>query len=247
MSAQNRNYNRTMYNIRKKTQSILFFLLLLPVTALFADPVTVQLHFAITEAVVASPPEVIDDHLVLSYKGSRHYRFVGAAFKHEDFKIIHPFYVNTNGVYVLTYPLEEGISELEYRLVVDGLWMTDPNNQNTITDLSGLSLSSYMIPEKEGPPESPKHTDKSVTFRYLGARGQKVFVYGDFNNWDPYMYRLAEEPGTGLYSCKLRLSPGTYKYKYIVDGTAMPDPLNEEKSLDTFGETASVFTVPFEF
>ena len=232
-----------MHKRYAKIHAIVLSLLILPLTAISAEHVTVQLHFAITEAVEPAPPEVIDDHLVLTYKGSRHYRFVGAAFKHEDFKTIHPFYVNTNGVYILTYPLEEGMSDIEYRMVVDGLWMTDPENSRITTDQSGITLSSFTIPEKEGPPESPRTDNLMITFQYFGARGQKVYVYGDFNNWDPYMYRMAEEPGSGSYSCRLRLSPGTYRYKYIVDGTALPDPLNEEKTLDSFGETASVFTV----
>ena len=236
-----------MYGLHKKIQAIFLILLLLPAVFASAEHVTVQLHFAITEAVAASPPEVIDDHLVLTYKGSRHYRFVGAAFKHEDFKIIHPFYVNSNGVYILTYPLEEGMTNLDYRLVVDGLWMTDPENAQIMTDTSGITLSSFMIPEKESPPESPHNDNRTITFRYLGGRGQKVYVYGDFNNWDPYMYRMNEEPGTGTYSCKLRLSPGSYRYKYIVDGTTLPDPLNDDRTLDIFGDTASVFTVPYEF
>ena len=235
-----------MLNLVRKSIIAIILFGLLP-TSVFAEHVTVQLHFAITEAVEAAPPEVIDDHLVLTYKGNRHYRFVGAAFRHEDFKVIHPFYVNSNGVYILTYPLEEGFSNLEYRLVVDGLWMTDPLNQMQTIDPSGISLSSFMIPEKEGPPESPRVDGESVVFRYFGARGQRVYLFGEFNNWDPYMYMMKEKPGTGEYTCKLRLSSGTYRYKYIVDGTSMPDPLNDAKILDAFGETASVFTVPSQY
>lgn len=231
-----------MFTRKKKLLTIVLLFLFLPLI-LHAEHVTVQLHFAITEATEAEAPKVIDDHLVLTYKGNRHYRFVGAAFRHEDFKVIHPFYVNTNGVYILTYPLKEGMSNLEYRLVVDGLWMTDPHNSQRTTDTEGITLSGFMIPEKEGPPESPRSNDNSVTFQYIGARGQRVYLYGDFNNWDPYMYRMVEEPGTGSYSCRLRLSPGTYRYKFIVDGTSMPDPLNDEKILDSFGDTASTFTV----
>ena len=235
-----------MFTLKKKLLFAVLLLLLSPLV-LSADHVTVQLHLAITEAVAAAPPEVIDDHLVLTYKGSRQYRFVGAAFRHEDFKVIHPFYVNENGVYILTYPLEEGMSNLEYRLVVDGLWITDPQNINRSTDAAGITLSNFMIPEKEGPPESPRNDKGSVTFQYFGTRGQRVYIYGDFNNWDPYMYRLEEKPGSGAYSCRLRLSPGTYRYKFIVDGTSLPDPLNDDRILDSFGETASVFTVPPRF
>ncbi len=219
----------------------------MPTAFLSAEPVTVQLHFAITEATSAEPPAVIDNHFVLKYKGSRNYRFVGAAFKHEDFKIIHPFYVNTNGVYVLTYPLQEGMSKLEYRLVVDGLWMTDPQNPERTKDESGISLSYYLIPEKESLPESPRKEGGAIVFQYFGIPGQKVYVYGDFNNWDPYMYRMSEQPGTGGYTLKLRLGPGNYTYKYIVDGTSIPDPLNDQKKFDSFGKTASLLTIGYGY
>ena len=226
----------------------LILLLTLPAWTVFSESVSVRLHLAITEATGASPPEIIDNHLVLTYKGSRHYRFVGAAFRHEDFKIIHPFYINTNGVYVLTYPIEKGINELEYRLVVDGLWMTDPENRLRVRDSAGISFSRFMVPEKTENPESPSVDGLTTTFLYHGIPGQRIFVYGDFNSWDPYLYRMKEIPGSGgYYTASIRVSPGRYKYKFIVNGTSLSDPLNDEKTIDMFGETASVLKVTSEF
>lgn len=238
-----------MFTRRRFRQILIFSILMIIAGAgsAVAERVTVRLHFAITEAVAASPPELIDNHLVLTYKGARRYRFVGAAFKHEDFKEVHPFYVNTNGVYVLTYPIEEGIESIDYRLVVDGLWMTDPENSLTSRGPGGISLSRFSIPEKTGPPESPLTENGGITFIYNGAPGQRVYVYGDFNNWDPYMFRMRETGRTGTYTYRLRARAGKYKYKFIVDGTSFADPLNDDKTLDIFGETASVLTVPSEY
>ena len=226
---------------------ILLFILAAGTAGTWADHVTVRLHFAITEAAAASPPEYIDNHLVLTYKGARRYRFVGAAFKHEDFKIIHPFYINTNGVYVLTYPIGDGLEKLDYRLVVDGLWMTDPKNPVTSRSPGGISLSSFSIPKKTGPPESPLIADGDITFIYNGLPGQRVYVYGDFNNWDPYMFRMKENEGNGTYTYTLRAKSGSYKYKFIVNGTSLADPLNDRKTLDIFGKTASVMTISAEY
>ncbi|MBI9108009.1 MAG: hypothetical protein JEZ04_14775 [Spirochaetales bacterium] len=227
------------------SQIIILSLLFLFLTAasVSAERVTVRLHFAITEATDASPPELIDNHLVLTYKGARRYRFVGAAFQHEDFKKIHPFYINTNGVYVLTYPLKEDMKNLDYRIVVDGLWMTDPENPVTSRGLGGISLSSFTVPEKAGPPESPQTSGKQITFIYNGNPGQRVYVYGDFNNWEPYMFRMRESGGSGTYTYTIRAREGKYKYKFIVDGTSLADPLNDSKTIDAFGETASILTV----
>ncbi len=224
---------------------IAVFTVILSVFPLFAaeEEVTVRLHFAITEATVSSPPEIIDNHLVLTYKGNRNYRFVGAAFRHEDFKQIHPFYVNTNGVYILTYSLPKDLEEVEYRLVVDGLWMTDPTNPVVQKDFGGVYFSRYQLPQKEKLLVSPDVAGEQVTFTYRGAPGQMVYVYGDFNNWDPFMYRLNEIGSNGVYSTRLRITNGKYKYKFIVDGTAMADPLNGSKAIDIFGELVSMLTV----
>lgn len=232
--------------VHKFGKIALFAILLLIISGfIYAEPVTVQLHLAITEAMKAEPPTVIDNHLVLTYKGDRTFRFVGAAFKHEDFKVIHPFYKNSNGIYVLTYPLQEGISYLEYRIVADGLWMPDPENNNVTVDSGGLTLSCFIVPEKEGPPESPQNDHGVLTFHYFGAPNQKVYLYGDFNDWDPFMYRMKEGAGAS-YKYTIRLSPGKYRYKFIVEGTAMADPLNDNKVIDIFGQTASVFTIDYE-
>jgi hypothetical protein len=212
-------------------------------TPAWSENVTVNIHLAITEAFEATAPEIIDNYLVLTYEGTRTYRFAGAAFRHEDFKKIHPFYINQNGIYVLTYPLTEGISELEYRIVVDGLWMTDPENPKKRKGPDGITFSTFSIPERAGPPVSPNIDDYVVTFIYRGSPGQRVYVYGDFNNWEPYMYRLKENPENSTYTTTIRLSPGRYRYKYIVDGTALADPLNDLKTIDTSGQSTSYFTI----
>ena len=210
----------------------------------FASPVTVQLHLAITEAKKAEAPKVIDNHLVLSYKGEREYRFVGVAFKHENFKV-HPFYKNANGVYVLTYPLNDNIETLDYRIVADGLWMTDPNNENIFKDANEITLSKFLVSKKNTPLEYPNKDGRVVTFQYFGIENQRVYLYGDFNNWDPFMYKMTEKRENNSYTCSIRLSPGKYHYKFIVDGTTMPDPLNDQKGIDLFGEIASILTLPY--
>ena len=229
-------------NIKLFFGFIIVLLLIIAADAAAQD-VTVQLHFAINEAVSSAPPAFIDNHLVLSYKGNRRYRFVGAAFRHEDFKTIHPFYRNTNGVYVLIYPVDEKTTDLDYRIVVDGLWITDPENRSISRGSDGITLSNFIVPKKNSPPVSPRIDGETATFVYRGLSGQRVYVYGDFNNWEPYMFRMKEDGDSGTYHYSLRTRQGNYKYKFIVDGTALADPLNDRKTLDTFGETASLMTI----
>ncbi len=64
-------------------------------------------------------------------------------------------------------------------------------------------------------------TKKAVTFTLRAEPGKKVFLAGTFNGWDPAAKQMAEKKG--VYSTSLRLEPGKYEYKFVVDGTWCAD------------------------
>ncbi len=66
-----------------------------------------------------------------------------------------------------------------------------------------------------------------VTFRIQAATDVPVFLAGTFNDWNQESIRL--EGRDGLYSVTLDLCPGSYEYKFIVNGfwTMDPDPARE--------------------
>ncbi|HNX01746.1 MAG TPA: alpha-amylase family glycosyl hydrolase, partial [Candidatus Cloacimonadota bacterium] len=74
----------------------------------------------------------------------------------------------------------------------------------------------------------------SVTFSYQPPTGgeNSVYVTGDFNHWSQTANKLDEE--NGIYSTTLRLNPGVYAYKFIVDGNWIPDPTVMEQADDSF-------------
>jgi 1,4-alpha-glucan branching enzyme len=58
----------------------------------------------------------------------------------------------------------------------------------------------------------------------LSAPGaDRVSVAGDFNQWDTDLNRL-HKGGAGLWSIKIKLSPGQYQYRFFVDGEWQNDP-----------------------
>ena len=57
---------------------------------------------------------------------------------------------------------------------------------------------------------------------YQGSVGQTVFVAGEFNGWSPTATPLSHE-GNGVYRTQLRLAPGLYGYKVVVDGNWLLD------------------------
>jgi 1,4-alpha-glucan branching enzyme len=47
----------------------------------------------------------------------------------------------------------------------------------------------------------------------------------------------------GIWRTALKLQPGRYEYKFVVDGTWMEDPGNPDMVPDPFGGNNSVLTV----
>jgi 1,4-alpha-glucan branching enzyme len=207
-----------------------------------ADPLT--LDIAIKSIDSSRPPRMVDDVLILGYKPDRPARFVGARFAHEAWKVLHPYSMNDRGVFVLDYQVPEGVQEIRYRIVVDGLWMADPANPRTDTDAAGVSFSMYAL-EKEPfrTIVNPKQVGDELVFVFHGSPGRRVSLVGDFNNWDPFMDPL-DEMSPGTYSVSLRVPPGRHWYSFFSDGRRILDRFNAQTGVDPDGHTVSSFASP---
>lgn len=75
---------------------------------------------------------------------------------------------------------------------------------------------------------------------------KKIYLAGEFNSWNPKATELTDTDGNGIYTVKLKLSPGRYQYKFVVDGKWLPDPNNPERAPDGFGGFNSVITIEEE-
>jgi peroxiredoxin len=71
-----------------------------------------------------------------------------------------------------------------------------------------------------------------VTFSYRAAvETKEVYLAGTFNDWKPTAHRMAGPDGSGRFHTKLVLDPGTYEYKYVLDGTRWRhDPANRRQA-----------------
>ena len=73
-----------------------------------------------------------------------------------------------------------------------------------------------------------------------------VRIAGDFNGWDPdkdVRSRVVAEGGNRVWRKVLVLPPGTYQYRYIVDGEWRTDPGNPESMPGAMGQPNSVLHV----
>jgi len=71
---------------------------------------------------------------------------------------------------------------------------------------------------------------------------KSVFIVGDFNDWQANdAARMTKVDG--VWKRRLKLKPGTYRYRLVVDGVWQQDPNNPETRENPFGERDSVLKV----
>jgi 1,4-alpha-glucan branching enzyme len=73
-----------------------------------------------------------------------------------------------------------------------------------------------------------------------GGGVKKVQLVGDFSEWKPMAMGKQKD---GSFATVMKLKPGTYEYKFIVDGQWRVDPDNGAWALNPFGTLNSVATV----
>ena len=206
-------------------------------------------------------PEILDDLVIFTASSS--YRRVGIAFADEGFSKVHwfrqllvrrdpleipetekkPNPYKDSGMLFYVHQIPEGSSLIEYRLIINGLWTTDPDNPNSRWDnVSGLSWSTLSIPPREEDPNPLKGPPGGLSFVFRGPPGETVSVAGSFNGWDPFMYELKEGP-PGNYTIHIPLPPGRYQYVFFHRGQRYLDPYNGSRVYSREGHPASEIVV----
>ncbi|MEM5947352.1 hypothetical protein WKV44_02235 [Spirochaetia bacterium 38H-sp] len=212
--------------MRKSNLLIMFFLL--GSSLVFSLDFSVdskELHLYILGLKKAEAPHIYDGNLVISYQGHGTEKRVGIALSTEGFKQIHTMAKNPNNIFVYVIKPPRDVDTITYRFVIDGIWMPDPANPNTIRDREGIILSLAKIPLQSLPEISPEIDGNTVIFTYRTEPGKKVTLVGEFCNWDPFLL-VMQEVSPGVYQRKLRLPAGSYAYYFFVNGKRVADPLN---------------------
>ncbi len=91
-------------------------------------------------------------------------------------------------------------------------------------------------------PTSPRE----IVVRFRDASANDVRIAGDFNGWvpDKGVRSLIESEGqTRIWTKILRLAPGTYQYRYVVDGEWREDPDNPAEMSNSVSGRNSVLVV----
>lgn len=187
-------------------------------------------------------PLILQDRIIFFYRGKGNEKKVVVA---GDFTEWKPLLLmdrkSTNMWQYIWYDrLKKG--KYMYRLLVDDVWIEDPQNTNFIINdfgekISFFTLDEDLIPEKTNPLWITKDI---YEFKYYDNKARSVSLVGNFNNWNPYSH-VMKFNGAGEFSIRLRLKDGLYVYCFVVDDKWKPDPLNLKQYRDSIGNVVSIF------
>lgn len=121
-----------------------------------------------------------------------------------------------------------------YKFIVDGKWMTDPDNLLEENDGRGNTNSVYF--------------KTNHVFRLAGyTQARQVQLAGSFNQWNAD--DIAMQRSSHGWQLPAYLPDGTYTYRYVVDGKWMADPGNADKFPNEYNDFNSVVRIgkPFVF
>jgi len=82
----------------------------------------------------------------------------------------------------------------------------------------------------------------ATAFALKAPQAKSVYVTGSFNDWSlDESCRMSNNEG--VWSLKVNLKPGTYRYQFIVDGQWQEDPANTNVERNSFGDINSLIEV----
>ncbi len=101
---------------------------------------------------------------------------------------------------------------------------------------------SLPVSVRHSADEVPSSRECAVALHFHDLHAEKVFAAGTFNNWRVDSTPL-KRTGNGEWVLPLTLRPGTYEYRFIVDGQWCDDPLATDRVRNPHGGWNAVLKV----
>jgi len=90
--------------------------------------------------------------------------------------------------------------------------------------------------------EETKPKTKKVRFNLYAPEAERVFLAGDFNNWDVNNLPMRKD-NKGTWEASFALPAGRYEYRFWVDEVWLDDPNAQERVENPFGSQNCVRTM----
>ncbi len=109
--------------------------------------------------------------------------------------------------------------------------------------ISGLSLILLACAAVA----QPRLTDEGVSFHFTDNSAKSVSLVGDFNAWSKNDHPMSKGPD-GVWTFTRRISPGSYQYKFLVDGEHYVNDPGNPAMVDNYNQSGknSVFVLTQE-
>ena len=200
------------------------------------------------EISVVKKPYISNGYIVFTAEDNA--RHVGIAFDYDNFKTVYSFQRLTSytidneersSVLFFLLKLPENSTRVRYRMIIDGLWTTDPVNPSKEYSKEAKTwLSTVSYPNTKE--DITASTSDCVKFVYEGKSGEKIRLAGSFTNWDSFIYYLVETK-SGHYELELPLPSGTHYYTFYRGLDANLDENNPNKVYTPEGRVACIIDV----
>ncbi len=89
--------------------------------------------------------------------------------------------------------------------------------------------------------KSYKH---KVSFTFSDPAAMRVALVGDFTDWKAMPLDLKRQKN-GLWKTTVALGPGSYEYRYLVDGQWHDDPNCQARRVNPFGSENCVRVIAY--
>jgi chromosome partitioning protein len=91
------------------------------------------------------------------------------------------------------------------------------------------------------PASAPIVRPEEVTFTIEAPEAEQVLLVGDFNDWTADGSEM--DPIGGVWTKVIKLPPGRYRYRYVIDGRWQNDPSNAAVEPNPYGGHDSVLVI----
>ena len=103
------------------------------------------------------------------------------------------------------------------------------------------AVAAKKVVAKKTAAKKPAASSKQITFSLHAPHARSVEVVGDFNGWATGKHAMKKDAG-GNWKLAVKITPGTYHYKFMVDGEWWLDP-SRESAPNPFGTENNVLKV----
>jgi chromosome partitioning protein len=108
-------------------------------------------------------------------------------------------------------------------------------------DIENPTPTAARRRHRRAAPLSPVVSSREFTFTFEAPGAEHVLLTGDFNDWS--LDGSEMEPIGGIWTKVMKLAPGRYRYRYVVDGQWQHDPSNAIIEPNPYGGNNSILVM----